>query len=414
MTGAKVEHFPETAREGASKSEPHKKNSGGIAGHSGKFATLGHYKTTDIIKEHMSDSDYYCVVLAGGFGTRLWPLSRKGLPKQFLDFNGDGTTLLKTTVARMSKIVPKENIIVSTNLDFYEDVLTQLPDLDPLQILREPAMKGTAPSIMLAAYHIRDINPNASVVVVPSDLVIMDEEPYEKTICDGLDFVSRNDGLLTVGIRPTRPETRFGYIQADDTQVDGMNKVRAFTEKPEEEFAKVFVESGEFFWNSGILMWNVNSFIGIAGECLPDLEAQFNVIYDSTHNRDARRSLLYSVYEAFPRISIDYAVLEKSDKVYMTTGNFHWNDIESWDLLYDYCRKDENGNVTGTGNSQTYNCKGNMVLCNNGKKLIVADGLENYLVVETEDVLVICPRNKEVDFKKYLNDARVRFGERYS
>ncbi len=362
----------------------------------------------------MLGSDFYCVVLAGGFGTRLWPLSRKGLPKQFLDFNGDGSTLLKTTVGRMSGIIPKENIIVSTNLDFYEDVLSQLPDLEPHQVLREPVMKGTAPSIMLAAYHIRDINPNANVVVVPSDLVIMDEEPYRQTIVDGLNFVSENDGLLTVGIKPTRPETRFGYIQADDRQVDGMNKVRAFTEKPEESFAKIFVESGEFFWNSGILMWNVNSFIEIAGECLPDLEAQFNVIFDSAHNRDARRGLLYSVYEAFPHISIDNAVLEKTDKVYMATGNFQWNDIESWDLLYDYCRKDNSGNVIGTTNNQTYNCNGSMVLCNNDKKLIVVDGLNDFLVVDTDDVLVICPRDKEVDFKKYLNDAQIKFGERYS
>ena len=362
----------------------------------------------------MLGSDFYCVVLAGGLGTRLWPLSRKGMPKQFLDFNGDGSTLLKTTVARMSRIVPKENVIVSTNLDFYDDVLQQLPDLDPLQVLREPAVKGTAPSIMLAAYHIRDLNPNANVVVVPSDLVIMDEEPYEKTILDGLEFVSHHDGLLTVGIRPTRPETRFGYIQADDYQVDGMHKVRAFTEKPEESFAKIFVESGEFFWNSGILMWNVNSFIEIAGHCLPELVAQFNGIFDIVHNRDSRRSLLYSVYEAFPRISIDYAVLEKSDNVYMATCNFRWNDIESWDLLYDYCRKDDNGNVIGAYISQTYNCNGNMVLCNNEKKLVVVDGLTDFLVVETDDVLVICPRDKEVDFKKYLNDTKVRFGEKYS
>lgn len=362
----------------------------------------------------MLSSDNYCVVLAGGIGSRLWPLSRKGMPKQFLDFKNDGSTLLKETVQRMMNIVPKENIIVSTNIDYYDDVIGQLPFLDHLQVLREPAMKGTAPCIMLAAYHIRDINPNANVVVVPSDLVIMDEQPFGQSIVDGMDFVSKHDGLLTIGIRPTRPETRFGYIQADDLQLDGMNRVRAFTEKPEESFARIFVESGEFFWNSGILMWNVNSFIENARVCLPDMVAQFDGIYDSVHNRDARRNLLYSVYEAFPKISIDYAVLEKSDKVFMETGNFRWNDIESWDLLYDYCKKDENGNVLGCYNQQIYNCSGNMMLCNNEKKLVVVDGLNDFVVVETDDVLVICPRDKEVDFKKYINDAQVKFGGKYS
>lgn len=362
----------------------------------------------------MAGKDFYCVVLAGGFGTRLWPLSRKGMPKQFLDFNNDGTTLLSKTVGIMKEIVPKENIIVSTNLDFYEDVCKQLPDLNPLQVLREPVMKGTAPSLALAAYHIRDLNPDANVVVVPSDLVITEEKPFGEVIGRGLEFVKSHEGILTVGIKPTRPETRYGYIQVDDDRViDGMYGVKTFTEKPEDSFAKLFVDSGEFYWNSGVLMWNVNSFIDIMRSCLPEVSAQFDRIFDTLHNRDSRRNLLYAVYEALPHISVDYGLLEKTDKVFMATGSFKWNDIESWDLLYDYCSKDENGNVLGMYNSQIYNCHNSMFLCNKEKKLVVIDDLSDFLVVDTDDVLVICHRDKETDFKKYINDSLLKYGEKY-
>ena len=362
----------------------------------------------------MLGSDNYCVVLAGGFGTRLWPLSRKGMPKQFLDFNNNGHTLLKETVERMRRIFPEENIIVSTNLDFYEDVCRQLPDLNPLQVLREPVMKGTAPSILLASYHIHDINPDANILFVPSDLVIIDEKPYVNVIERGMSFVRDNNFILTVGIRPTRPETRFGYIQIDEQKADGIYSVRTFTEKPEESFAKVFVDSGEFYWNSGILMWNASAFIDIAKACLPEMVAQFNRIYDNKHSRDERRSILYSVYEAFPRISIDYGILEKTDKVCMAIGDFCFNDIESWDLLYDYCAKDDEGNVLGMYNYQVYNCKNSMFLCNKEKKLVVIDDLSDFLVVDTDDVLVICRRNNETDFKRYINDAMLKYGEKYS
>ena len=362
----------------------------------------------------MLGSDNYCVVLAGGFGTRLWPLSRKGMPKQFLDFNNDGKTLLMKTYNRVRRLFHEENIIVSTNLDFYEDVCRQLPELNPRQVLREPMMKGTAPSTTLAAYHIRDINPSANVLVVPSDLVIMDEDKYVEIIERGMQFVESNEGILTVGIRPTRPETRFGYIQINEPVQEGIFSVRTFTEKPEESFAKVFVESGEFFWNSGVFMWNVNSFIDIVRQCLPEMIAQFDTIFNTLHNRDTRRSLLYSVYEAFPRISIDYGILEKSDKVFMATGDFRFNDIESWDLLYDYCAKDADGNVLGMFNSQVYNCNNSMFLCNSEKKLVVIDNLSDFLVVDTDDVLVICRRDNETDFKKYVNDAMVKYGEKYT
>ena len=360
----------------------------------------------------MLSDDNFCVILAGGAGTRMWPLSRRHLPKQFVDFYKDGNTLLKQAYHRMEKIIPKSNIIVATNIDYYDLVRGQLPELDPAQILREPAKKGTGPAFVMAAYHIRDINPNAKVVVLPSDLQIMDEEAYFDTIERGMAFVDKHDMLLTVGIKPTHPETRYGYIQIDDETTDGMYKVRTFTEKPEESFARLFVESGEFYWNSGVLMWNAEAFIKTASVYLPETASQFEMIYSTCHNRDARRNRLYAFYEAFPHISIDYALLEKSDNVYMAMGAFKWNDIESWDLLYDVSPRDDNGNAVIATNTQFYDCKGNLIVENSkGRKLVVLDGLSDMLVVDTDDVLVICNRHNEQAFKKYLNDAKVNNGD---
>lgn len=356
----------------------------------------------------MLGNDNYCVIMAGGAGTRMWPLSRKQLPKQFVDFFKDGNTLLKQAVAHMSKIIPEENIIIATNVDYYDEVLRQLPDINPRRILREPAMKGTGPSLVMAAFHIRDINPNAKVVVLPSDLQIMEEESYFETIEKGMAFVDAHDMLLTIGIRPTRPETRYGYIQVDDDVTDGMYKVRTFTEKPAPEFAKLFVESGEFYWNSGVLMWNAECFIITASQWLPDVTRQFEMVYGTNHNRDSRRNMLYAVYEAFPHVSIDYALLENADNVYMAMGSFRWNDIESWDLLYDVANRDSNGNAVIADDALIYNCNGNLLVENSRKrKLVVVDGMSDLLVVDTDDVIVICNRHNEKSFKKYLNDVKL-------
>lgn len=364
-----------------------------------------HWKT-------MLDKDNYCVILAGGAGTRMWPLSRRELPKQFVDFFRDGNSLLKQAVRRMRKILPEENIIVSTNIDYYNLVREQLPDLDPQQILREPAMKGTGPGFMLAAYHIRTLNPAANVVVLPSDVQILEEEQYFQTITEGMRFVGSHDALLTIGIRPTCPETRYGYIQIDDDMTDGMHRVRTFTEKPAEEFARMFVASGEFYWNSGVMMWNAESFIRTAHKWMPQVTAQFDSIYNGHSDRDARRRHLYAFYEAFPHISIDYALLEKADNVYMTVAGFKWNDIESWDLLYDAAQHDADGNAIIARHIQAYDCANNLVIENSSrKKLVVMDSMSDYLVIDTDDVLVICNRHNEQAFKKYLNDLKLNYSD---
>lgn len=361
----------------------------------------------------MLGKDSYCVIMAGGTGTRLWPLSRKGIPKQFIDFRKDGTTMIQRLYRCMAQLFPPENIIVSTNLDYYETACDLLPEMDHSQILREPAKKGTGPSMIMAAYFIRDMNPDAKVLVIPSDIMIIDEEPYSRVIEKGMEFVGEGNRILTVGIPPTRPETRYGYIQIDDTETDGFHKVRTFTEKPEESFAKVFVESGEFYWNSGMLMWSVDTFLDTASVWLPEIYAQMKGIFDTHHDRNERRSLTYACYEAFPHASVDRSILENADNVYMMRGDFRWNDIESWDLLYDICAKDADANVTDKDITQVYNCQRSLLIENNQKKLLVVDGLEDFLVVDTKDVLLICRRDNEEAFKKYINDARLRHGEEF-
>lgn len=361
----------------------------------------------------MLGKDNYCVIMAGGAGTRLWPLSRKGIPKQFIDFQKDGTSMLKKLYACMKGVFPAENIIVSTNIDYYETVMQQLPDLDKYQVLREPSKKGTGPCMIMAAYFIREMNPDAKVLVIPSDIMIIDENPYREAIERGMEFVSSGNRILTVGIKPTRPETRYGYIQIDDQAVDGIHKVRTFTEKPEEAFARVFFESGEFYWNSGLLMWSINTFLDTAKLYLPEIVEQFRRIFDAFPDRDQRRSITYACYDALPHASVDRSILEHADNIYMTQGNFRWNDIESWDLLYDICAKDDAGNVLIGNANQMYNCKNDLVVENDKNKLVVVDGLEDYLVVDTGDVLVICRKDNEEAFKKYINDSNVKYGDKY-
>lgn len=353
----------------------------------------------------------YCVIMAGGIGSRFWPQSRVTCPKQFVDFFGMGKSLLRQTYERFSRIVPIQNIIVSTNSDYTELVRQQLPELPNEQILREPTHRGTAPSMAFAAYHIRTLNPNANIVMAPADQLILDEKSFADDMLRALNYASTNDVLVTVGIQPTHPETRYGYIQAGDEVVDGFTKIKTFTEKPKYDFAQLFVNSGEFFWNTGLFIWNVNTIIDTMMKMLPDMSQRLNEIFAKEPNRDKRRSALYECYESFPNISVDYAVIERASNVYMQLGTFGWADMGRWDDVYRYSSKDADGNVVTSGRVEFYNCKNNLVSANN--KLVILQDLEGYLVNDTEDVLVICKKDEDDDFKKFRNSVLLKHGESY-
>ena len=359
------------------------------------------------------DKNSYCVIMAGGQGTRLWPMSRKAFPKQFQDPLGCGKTLLQQTFERYSHIVPSENIIISTNVSYKSIVKKQLPDIKEQQVVCEPVFRGTAPSIANLACHIRQLNPKANIVVAQSDQLVLDEAKFAELISGGLSFVAENNKLVVIGIKPTCPETRYGYIQAEGIPAgESIYKVRTFTEKPALEFAKVFVESGEFFWNTGLFVWNVNTIIHTMGEMLPEMNESFEQIFAKESNRDKRRAALYDCYESFPNISVDYAVIERASNVYMQIGAFGWADVGRWDDVYRYSAKDSDGNVVQSGHAELYNCHNNLISASD-KKLVILQDLEGYLVNDTENVLVICKKDEDDDFKKFRTNVLIKYGEDY-
>lgn len=358
----------------------------------------------------MVDKNSYCVIMAGGIGSRFWPFSRKNLPKQFLDFFGTGRSLLQQTYDRFSKIIAKENIYISTNVLYKDLIKEQLPEVSPEQVLLEPARRNTAPCIAWASYHIRAINPDANIVVAPSDHLILKEQEFLEAIERGLKFVAHENKLLTLGIKPNRPETGYGYIQVDEEVGDNFYQVKTFTEKPELELAKVFVESGEFYWNSGLFLWNVNTIIKAGELLLPELSklAAGNEIYGT----DKEKAFIEEHFPACPNVSIDFGLMEKADNVIVSLGDFGWSDLGTWGSLYDRSPKDRNDNVILKCDSLVYNSRNNIIALPKDK-LAVIDGLDGYLVAESGNVLLICKKEEEQSIRRYINDAQILLGDSF-
>lgn len=357
------------------------------------------------------NSHRYCVIMCGGIGSRFWPYSRTNRPKQFIDFLGTGRSLLQMSYDRILPVVPKENIIVVTNAIYANLVKEQLPELNPRHILCEPARRNTAPCIAWAAYHIRAIDPEASIIVSPSDHLITRERLFEESIVKGFEFVESSGALLTLGISPSRPETGYGYIQVGKEVSPGINKVKTFTEKPDRDLAKVFLDSGEFFWNSGIFLWRASSIIDALAKYTPELAHTFER-GAGVYGTPAEKQFIDENFPSCLNISIDYAVMEKSDNVYVECVNFGWNDLGTWSALYDNSPKNRDGNVTQNCNIMAYNCSGN-IFAVKGKKLIVADSLTDYIIADAGDVLLICPKDKEQSIKDKVTDVRASFGDQY-
>lgn len=359
----------------------------------------------------MADNHRYCVIMCGGIGSRFWPYSRADRPKQFIDFLGTGRTLLQMSYDRILPIVPAENIIVVTNALYAPLVKEQLPELKDDQILLEPARRNTAPCIAWAAYHIAARDPKATMIVTPSDHLITREREFEAALVRGCEFVEANDALLTLGITPSRPETGYGYIQVGAQVTDGINRVKTFTEKPNLELAKVFVESGEFFWNSGMFLWRVDTIIKAFHEYANDIATEFDKGLDA-FGTPAETEFINSTFPGCVNISIDFAVMEKASNVHVECVSFGWNDLGTWSSLFDNSPKNRDGNVVQNCKVLSYNAKGNIIAIE-GDKLVAVNGLENYIIADTGDVLLICPMSEEQRIKQIVNDAKLGFGDKY-
>ena len=359
----------------------------------------------------MIDKHRYCVIMCGGIGSRFWPYSRSSRPKQFIDFLGTGRSLLQMSYDRILPIVSKENVLIVTNEIYAPLVREQLPELSEDQILLEPARRNTAPCIAWAAYHIAAKDPQASIMVAPSDHLITQEALFEKAIIDGFEFVEKNNALLTLGIKPTRPETGYGYIPVGQPVEGGFFKVKTFTEKPKLELAEVFVESGEFFWNSGIFLWKAHNIIEELKQHAPDVADVFES-GKGAYGTPAEREFINRAFPGCVGISIDFAVMEKSRNVFVECVSFGWSDLGTWSALYDNSPKNRDSNVTQNCNVLAYNAEGN-IFAVNGEKLIVVDGLKDYIVADSGDVLLVCPKGEEQRIKQMVNDVHLAFGEKY-
>lgn len=350
--------------------------------------------------------------MSGGVGNRFWPYSNEKTPKQFLDFFGTGRTLLQTTLDRFSKIIPLENIFVVTN-DMYADLTReQLPELQEDQILLEPIRRNTAPCIAYATYRIQAINPDANIVVAPSDHLILKSDQFIEDIKKGLDFVDKHDVLLTLGVKPTRPETGYGYIQVCVDKIDEVHKVKTFTEKPNKELAQAFVDSGEFVWNTGIFIWSLKSIMAALRNHLPDIVNKFN---EGAHlfNTAKEKEFIDNSFPFCANISIDYGLLEKADNVFVIISTFGWSDLDSWNSLFDASTRDENNNVNLNGEA-LYIESSNNVIAMTTKKLVLVQGLDNYIIAESDNTLLICKKEEEHRIKHFMTDVRFRLGDEYS
>lgn len=356
------------------------------------------------------NNHFYVIIMAGGIGSRFWPYSRNHNPKQFLDVLGVGSSLLQLTYQRFLNVCPKENIYVVSSYNYYDLIKEQLPDMDDHQILLEPSRKNTAPCIAYACYKIAQKDPDATVVVTPSDHAILKEKIFIEAILKSLEHARNQDILITLGIKPNRPETGYGYIQYHIDNGGEFKKVKTFTEKPQLDLAKKFVESGEFVWNAGIFIWNVKAIISAFEKFLPEISEAFEVVRKDFY-KDKETLAINMAYSQFRMISIDYGVMEKADNVYVILDDFGWSDLGSWNSLHDLKEKDENNNVI-EANVLTYETKNSLILADKDK-LVVTYGLDGYLVADSGDVLLICKKDLESEFRTMIKDVKLNKGEKY-
>jgi len=350
--------------------------------------------------------------MAGGIGSRFWPMSRTNYPKQFLDILNIGRTLIQSTYDRFAKFIPKENIYVVTFEDYADIVAEQLPELSKANILCEPSRKNTAPCIAYVSYKIQLLNANANLICAPSDHLITDDNAFIKICNEALKFTADIKGLLTLGIKPTHPNTGYGYIQYETLAVgENIYKVKTFTEKPTVEIAKAFIASGDFLWNAGIFVWQVKNIIKAFEKLLPEIHEVFDAELNN-FNTDAEKEAIERIYPLCVNISIDYGIMEKADNVYIMPSSFGWSDLGTWASAFQNLEKDYLENAVVGDNVMIIDATNNLVHASN-KKLVLLQGLNDYVVVDTKDVLLICKKDKEQEIKEYVAEVKRNKGDKF-
>jgi mannose-1-phosphate guanylyltransferase len=359
------------------------------------------------------NKNYYAIIMAGGIGSRFWPISRTSHPKQFIDILGTGKTLIQNTYERFLKVCPKENIYVVTNENYTKLVKTQLPDMEDQQILTEPVMRNTAPCVAYGCFKIESLNPNAAIVVAPSDQQILDEDAFVTAIIKSLETATAHDCLVTLGIKPSRPDTGYGYIQyTDNTINEDFHKVKTFTEKPTLDIAKTFIQSGDFLWNAGIFVWSAKEILKAFDTFLPEMHEIF-ADARPVYNTDGEKTHIHKAYQQCVNISIDYGIMEKANNVYVLPSEFGWSDLGTWASIYDLADKDYVGNAVIPSEKVIMYDSSNCMVNVPGEKLVILKGLHDFIVVESNNTLMICPRSEEQNVKQVVADVKSKFGTKY-
>lgn len=370
-------------------------------------------------KNFTMNKNYYAVIMAGGIGSRFWPVSTQQFPKQFHDMLGTGQSLLQKTFSRLNGIIPTENIYILTNEMYLDLTLQQLPQLRAGQVVLEPAMRNTAPCILLSALKIKKENPDALMLVAPSDHWIEDEEAFANDVQSCFEAAQRDQILLTLGIKPTFPNTGYGYIESDPSAAAGKGgvadaeivKVNQFREKPDYDTAKAFLAAGNFLWNAGIFIWSAKAIVSAFESYLQEMYQLFSKGI-SALNTSEEKSFIEENYSRAQNISIDYGILERAGNVYVKKATFDWNDLGTWGALYDKLDKTEEDNALVNAEVFSENSKNNMIFTER-KKLVVLDGIEDYIVVDKQDVLLLFPKKKEQEIKALLGEVSAKFGKKY-
>ena len=349
----------------------------------------------------------YAVIMAGGIGSRFWPMSKSSFPKQFLDILGTGETLIQQTFSRLERICPPENILIVTNTNYKNLCLEQLPNVVESNILCEPAMRNTAPCVAYAAFKIQSMNEDANMIIAASDHIILKEDEFVRVANDCLDIVAKNDVLLTLGITPSRPDTGYGYIQFSEDNLSGSKKarkVKTFTEKPNQELALNFLDSGDFLWNSGMFIWSAKSITLAYRKHLRDMHDIFDE-GKQFYNTINEKEFIDRVFPACKNISIDYGIMEKSENVYVYPADFGWSDLGTWGSLYSHLELDEYKNTIQGNNVMMYDSSDNLVKVSDDK-LVVLQGLNGYIVVENEGTILVCKKEDEQKIKQFVADLK--------